>query len=91
MPRMNMPKKNISTTEAIIKAPRPVFFIHGDQDEVVPSAMSRELYLRAQEPKMLWIVAGAKHLQCQKIAGKLYRDRIDDFFSAALAAPKNKG
>ena len=32
-------------------SPRPVFFIHGDQDQIVPVQMSKDLYAKAGEPK----------------------------------------
>ncbi len=42
-------------------SPRPVLFIHGDQDDVVPVSQARELYRRAGEPKGLAIIPGAGH------------------------------
>src|SRR5205814_8041469 len=31
-------------------APRPILFIHGDKDTIVPVHMSRDLYEKAKEP-----------------------------------------
>ncbi|MGC3982253.1 MAG: alpha/beta fold hydrolase [Steroidobacteraceae bacterium] len=42
-------------------APRPVLLIAGDQDEVVPTAMVRDLFDATGEPKQLWIASGARH------------------------------
>ena len=39
----------------------PVLFVHGDQDEVVPFALGRELYEAAGEPKQFLAVKGAGH------------------------------
>ena len=44
-------------------SPLPLLLIHGDQDVVVPSHHSRQLFERAAEPKELWIVPGAGHTQ----------------------------
>jgi fermentation-respiration switch protein FrsA (DUF1100 family) len=66
-------------------SPRPVFFIHGDQDTIVPMAMSQELYQKAKEPKKLWIVPGANHLESRKKAGAQYEQAVADFFTAALS------
>lgn len=44
-------------------APIPVLIIHGDADPVVPSAHGERLYALAGEPKALWIVPGAGHIE----------------------------
>ncbi len=41
--------------------PRPVLFIHGDMDDVVPVSHSRRLYRKAGKPRELAIVKGAGH------------------------------
>lgn len=68
-------------------SPRPLFLIHGDADRIVPVTMSQDLYAAAQEPKTLWIVPGAGHLECVKSAD--YKDRIIAFFAKALQKPVN--
>jgi uncharacterized protein len=44
-------------------SPLPLLLIHGDQDVVVPTHHSQQLFERAKEPKELWIVPGAGHTQ----------------------------
>src|SRR5437764_16014 len=68
-------------------SPRPIFFIHGDADKTVPVSMSRALYEAAKEPKELWIVPGAAHLECHKRAGDDYVNRIVRFFLKNLSPP----
>jgi len=68
-------------------SPRPILFIHGDADRIVPIAMSQDLYAAAQEPKTLWIVPGAGHLECVKSAD--YKDRVIAFFAKTLQKPVN--
>lgn len=41
--------------------PPPMFFIHGDKDDYVPTRMVYKLYEAKLEPKELWIVPGADH------------------------------
>lgn len=65
--------------------PRPVFLIHGDADRIVPVTMSEALWRAAREPKQLWIVKGAGHLECRAKAGGDYERRISRFFEDALA------
>lgn len=49
-------------TEAVSAlSPRPVLFAHGELDEVLPAALSRELYGRAREPKELILYPGCLH------------------------------
>ena len=42
-------------------SPRPVIFIHGDADEVLPDTCSRDLYERAGEPKEALFYPGCGH------------------------------
>lgn len=70
-------------------SPRPVLFIHGNADGVVPVAMTEELYKKAQEPKTLSIVEGADHLKCRKVMGKNYETLIANFFDDAAKASSN--
>jgi fermentation-respiration switch protein FrsA (DUF1100 family) len=67
-------------------SPRPLLIIHGDEDEIVPTFMSQQLFEAAGEPKKLWIVPGAGHLGCRSAAGKQYEEEIADFFSRALSS-----
>ena len=42
-------------------SPKPVIFIHGEADEVLPPACSRDLHARAGEPKELILYPGCLH------------------------------
>jgi len=66
-------------------APRPLLFIHGDKDKTIPVGMSRALYMRAKDPKELWIVPGAGHLEPRRAAAEEYQQRLDEFFERALS------
>ncbi len=65
-------------------SPRPVLFIHGTDDIVVPVSMSKKLFEAAREPKRLWIINGAGHLECHRLKGKEYEETIANFFTEAL-------
>lgn len=45
----------------IASCPRPIFFAHGDTDEVVPFALGKRLYAAAPEPKELLVLPGHGH------------------------------
>jgi dipeptidyl aminopeptidase/acylaminoacyl peptidase len=42
-------------------SPRPLLVVHGDNDELVPMEHAHRLYQKAQEPKELKIIPGARH------------------------------
>jgi uncharacterized protein len=42
-------------------SPKPVIFIHGSADEVLPDQCSRDLHARAREPKELILYPGCRH------------------------------
>ena len=42
-------------------SPRPVLFLHGRADAILPDTCSRDLYRRAGEPKTLKLYAGCSH------------------------------
>lgn len=65
-------------------APRPVFTIGGQLDDLVPEFMARQLHAAAGDPKELWIVAGAGHVDYGKVAYEEYRRRVVDFFRRSL-------
>ncbi len=54
-------------------APRAVFLIHGEHDEMAPLAQARENFARAGEPKQLWVVPGARHRGLREAAGTRVR------------------
>ncbi len=71
-------------------SPRPIFFIHGDRDGIIPVKMSKILYEKAHEPKSIWIVEGGDHIGGRRKEGDKYEARVADFFTAALTASTNK-
>ena len=62
-------------------APRPVFFIHGQIDEIVPVASALRLYHSIQNPlNRLWIVPEANHTGSFRARPGEYTTKIADFF-----------
>lgn len=58
-------------------SPVPLLLIHGDRDEVIPLHHSRKLYEQAKEPRELWIVPGAGHIQ--SLNNEAVRNRLVEF------------
>jgi uncharacterized protein len=70
--------------------PRPLLVIRGERDPIIDPAVTERLYERAGNPKMLWTVPGAGHMDFLSVAGSVYRNRMVHFFESALmpAVPK---
>jgi fermentation-respiration switch protein FrsA (DUF1100 family) len=58
-------------------SPIPLLFIHGERDSIVPVEHSKRLYARAAEPKEIWLVPDAGHIQAVK--QKDIRKRLTEF------------
>jgi fermentation-respiration switch protein FrsA (DUF1100 family) len=65
-------------------SPRPILFVHGTQDRVIPISMTEELFKKAKEPKIMWRIEGAGHLECRRMEGPAYEKTLADFFTNAL-------
>ncbi len=66
-------------------SPRPIMFIHGEQDSYVPSQQTLLLHQEAPSPKYLWIVPHAKHNQSVAVVPEEYAQRTVAFFERHLA------
>lgn len=64
--------------------PRPIFFIHGTTDRVIPMKMTQILFAKAKEPKSVWYIEGADHIEGRRKLGEVYEKRVADFFTKAL-------
>jgi uncharacterized protein len=72
----------------------PVLIIHGSEDEIIPVAMGRRLFVQAQEPKELYIIAGAHHNDTYLVGGQDYFRRLKGFIfppGGLAPGPKDQG
>lgn len=67
-------------------SPLPLLILHGDRDRIVPVHHARLLYDAALEPKQLWIVPGAGHIQT--MGDPAMRDRLVAYLRGVLSAPR---
>jgi fermentation-respiration switch protein FrsA (DUF1100 family) len=65
-------------------SPLPLLVLHGDQDAIVPMQHGKRLYEAAREPKQLWIVQRAGHIQTMRAPAE--RDRLIAYLRGVLAA-----
>ena len=66
-------------------SPLPLLVLHGDRDPVVPMHHGQRLYDAARDPKQIWIVPGAGHIQTMKDPAQ--RDRLVAWLREVLTAP----
>ncbi|WP_252189310.1 alpha/beta hydrolase [Rossellomorea vietnamensis] len=76
--------KEASALEQVKKNHLPLFIIHGDQDELVPTEMANRLYKAAKGLKELWIVPGAGHTEGFTVQEEEYKKRIKGFIAEAM-------
>jgi alpha/beta superfamily hydrolase len=64
---------------AVATSQKPMHFIHGDVDELIPVAQMRAQYEEISEPKTLAVIDGANHLFDGKVAevGDVIRARFE--------------
>jgi alpha-beta hydrolase superfamily lysophospholipase len=56
-----MSSQGYGTTLAPQVSPLPLLLVHGTADEILPAAVSRDIYARANEPKELRLYQGCRH------------------------------
>jgi alpha-beta hydrolase superfamily lysophospholipase len=57
----------------------PILFIHGKLDPLVKYQYSELLYSRARDPKMLYLIDEARHVDVWDVAGREYESNIFEF------------
>lgn len=68
-----------SSVNQLKKNTLPVLFIHGSQDDFVPTSMVYKNYQATKGPKELYIVKGAKHANSFETDLKGYMEKIAQF------------
>lgn len=61
------------------KCKLPMFFIHGDKDDFVPTWMVYELYEAKPQPKDIWVVPEAAHDDSYRMYQKEYTEKVKEF------------
>lgn len=67
-------------------SPLPLLVLHGDQDRIVPVHHGKRLYDAALEPKQMWIVPGAGHIQTT--GDPAVRERLVAYLREVLSAAR---
>ncbi|MHA7136965.1 alpha/beta hydrolase [Rossellomorea arthrocnemi] len=73
-----------SALEQVKRNRVPLFIIHGDQDELVPTEMANRLYEATNGMKELWIVPGAGHTEGFTVEEEEYKKRVKGFIEEVM-------
>ena len=67
-------------------SPRPIFIIHGTADKDVRPPNAQRLYDAALDPKEIWWVPGAGHVESRGMYPTEYAQRVVQFFNQTLGS-----
>jgi fermentation-respiration switch protein FrsA (DUF1100 family) len=70
-----------SAAKALTRNQRPILFIHGTDDDFVPTRMVHANYAATKGPKVKWLVKGAKHAQSLATDKAGYYAQVADFLA----------
>lgn len=73
-----------SAVEQVKENTKPLFIIHGAEDELVPTEMANTLYEHASGEKKLWIVPKAGHTKAYAVATEEFQNKLSNFLDNAL-------
>ncbi len=68
-----------SAIKQVEKCRLPMLFIHGQEDDYVPTWMVYELYDAKPNPKEIWIVPNAGHATSYKLNREAYTEKVKQF------------
>ena len=85
-PRLGIDAEALRPIDRIGRISSPKLLIAGAEDQHTTIEESRLLFDAASEPKELWIVNGAKHVDLYSVAKKEYEQRVAGFFGKHVRA-----
>lgn len=83
-PRLGIDETALRPIDRIGAIKAPKLFIAGAKDRHTKLAESRELFAAASEPKELWVVEEAEHVDVHQVAQEEYERRVLNFFEKHL-------
>jgi fermentation-respiration switch protein FrsA (DUF1100 family) len=71
----------VAPAQVVEQVEKPIFFIHGAKDSVIPAEETSTLHDISDNPKdRVWIVPNAEHVNCYRNMPEEYVSRISQFF-----------
>jgi len=83
-PRLGFGADSLCPIKQVGKITVPKFFMAGTADRDTTVQESRDLFAAAAEPKQLWLLDGAAHVDLHKFAKAEYEKRVLDFLAKNL-------
>ncbi len=83
-PRTGVAPERLRPVEHIAHLGAPLLLLHGDADRSTRLPEAQQLFAAAQEPKAMWVIKGAAHVDLHRFAGAEYERRVIEFFAAHL-------
>ncbi len=86
-PRTGIDLADLRPAASIARIRAPVLIVAGALDERTTLADSHQLFDAAPEPKRLWIVPDARHVDFHRYARSEYEERVLEFLQTYLRGP----
>jgi fermentation-respiration switch protein FrsA (DUF1100 family) len=84
--RLKIPASRLRPIDRMGKIGAPVLIVDGARDNYTPIEDARALLTAAPEPKELWVLEGAGHVNLHELAKAEYERRVGDYFGRYLVA-----
>ncbi|MCA9897533.1 MAG: alpha/beta hydrolase [Ardenticatenaceae bacterium] len=78
------PLTEIRTVDTVTQLTMPLLLVHGEQDRLVPLAQGQAIFAAANEPKQLYTVPGAGHLDIFTIDSTTFTAQMHAFLAEYL-------
>jgi uncharacterized protein len=88
-PRLGVDLKDLRPIDNVGAINTPKLFIVGERDEHTTLEESNALFTAAAEPKELWIVPNAKHIDFYPLVKDEYEQKVSSFFEKYLQENNN--
>jgi fermentation-respiration switch protein FrsA (DUF1100 family) len=83
-PRLGIDPASVAPIEGIRRIRAPLLLVAGELDRHTPLSESRRLFDAAPEPKTLWVLPGAAHVDFHRFGPAEYERQILAFLSGTL-------
>lgn len=83
-PRLGIDVNQLRPIDRIDALQAPLLLIHGTLDQHTLIDEARTVFAHAAEPKELWEIPGAAHVDLHRFARDAYERRVDEFIGRYL-------
>ena len=84
-PRLGVAAAQLRPIDHLSDVDCPVFIVSGDADRHTTAAETKAMFAAAREPKELWLVEGAAHVDLYARDPKRYEERVAGFLAGSLS------